>query len=207
MFGLLPKDEGFFDFFERAAANVHEGAKVLERLLKELRDPDSGGAQIHNIEHTGDHLTREAIEKLNRSFITPFDRDEIHELVSRMDDSLDRMDSAADRLVVYRITKVTEDAKALAAVIVKATALLAELMPMLRNLKQPQLILNKCMEIHACESEGDRIERHGLAALFAGGVDTAEIIKWKDIYADLEGAMDRCEDVANVVESIVIRHS
>ncbi len=207
MVRLLPQDEGFFDLFERAADNLQEAGRLLDQFLTDFTDVANKARQINNVEHAGDHLTREAIEKLNRTFLAPFDREEIHALVCRMDDVLDHIDEAASRLVLYRVDKPTEDARALGKVLRKSTSLIRELMPLLRNLKQPQLVLNKCLQIQQQESEGDRIEQHGLAALFDNKMDAVEIIKWKDIYGDLEKATDSCSDVANVVESIVIRHS
>ncbi len=206
MVRLLPQDEGFFDLFERSADNLQEAARLVDAFLNDYSDLANKAKQINNVEHAGDHLTREAIEKLNRTFLAPFDREEIHELVCRMDDVLDRMDEAVSRMVLYRITKPTEDCKALGRVLVAATTLIRELMPLLRNLKQPQLILNKCLQIQQAESEGDRIEQHALASLFESDTDAVDIIKWKDIIGDLELATDSCSDVANVVESIVIRH-
>ncbi len=207
MVRLLPQDEGFFDLFERAADNLQEAGRLLDAFLTDFTDLPNKAKQINNVEHAGDHLTREAIEKLNRTFLAPFDREEIHELVCRMDDVLDHIDEATSRLVLYRVKAPTDDARALGKVLLKATALIRELMPLLRNLKKPQLILNTCLQIQQQESEGDRIEQHGLAALFDEKTDAIEIIKWKDIYGDLEKATDSCSDVANVVESIVIRHS
>jgi len=204
---LLPQDEGFFDLFERAAGNLLEGANQLDRLFGDYSDLPQKAKQINNTEHAGDHLTREAIEKLNRTFLAPFDREEIHELVCRMDDVLDHLDEAVNRMVLYRVTAPTDDAKALGKVLVKCATLICEMMPLLRNLKQPQQLLNKCLEVQKQESEGDRIEQHGLAMLFESVTDPIEIIKWKDIYGDLESATDSCQDVANVIESIVIRHS
>jgi uncharacterized protein Yka (UPF0111/DUF47 family) len=207
MFSLLPKDEGFFDLFEHMAKTTAEAARLLEEFMNKYDDVPNRASQIHNIEHSGDHLTREAIEKLHRTFITPFDRDAIHDLVCRLDDVLDRIDEAADRMVVYRIRQPTEDARLLAKALHQAAVTIQEAFPLLRNMKEKQQILNKCLVIHGLEAEGDRIERHGLAALFEGQLDAVEVIKWKDIYADLEEAIDRCADVANVIESIVIRHS
>jgi predicted phosphate transport protein (TIGR00153 family) len=207
MFRLLPRDEGFFDLFEHMATTLTDAARLLDEFMTSYTDVQNRASQIHNIEHSGDHLTREAIEKLHRTFITPFDRDAIHELVCRLDDVLDRIDEAADRMVVYRIPQPTEDARLMAKVLLKAATAIQETVPLLRDMKQKQLILNKCLVIHGLEAEGDRIERHGLGMLFEGKLDAIEVIKWKDIYADLEEATDRCADVANVIESIVIRHS
>lgn len=207
MVRLLPQDEGFFDLFERAAENLHEGARLVDALLHDYTDVANRAEQLQNVEHAGDHLTRETIEKLNRTFLAPFDREEIHELVCRMDDVLDRMEETVRRMVLYRVAAPTEDCKALGKVLLASAALIRELMPLLRNLKQPQLIHNKCLQLQQQESEGDRIEQHGLASLFERSTDAIEIIKWKDIYGGLESATDSCSDVANVVESIVIRHA
>jgi hypothetical protein len=202
----MPKDEEFFDFFERAAANLYEAAVLLDRFMTDYTDLENRARQIHNAEHSGDNFTREAMEKLNRSFVTPFDREDIHELVCRLDDALDQMDAAVARMVLYRVPAPTEDARALAKILIKATEILKEVMPQLRTMKQPQVILNRCLEIHAQEAEADRIEQHAIAKLFQTA-EPIEVIKWKDIYEDLETATDRCEDVANVIEQIVLRHS
>jgi uncharacterized protein len=203
----MPKDEGFFDLFEHMGGTLVEATRLLDQFMTDYTDTTSRASQIHNVEHSGDHLTREAMAKLNRSFITPFDRDAIHELICRLDDVLDRVDEAADRMVVYRIPQPTDDARQMAKILFKAALVLQETLPLLRNMKEKQVILNRCLDLHALESEGDRIERHGLAALFEGKLDATDIIKWKDVYADLEEAIDRVADVANVIESIVIRHA
>ena len=207
MVRLLPQDEGFFDLFERAAGNLLEGATQLDRLFSDYTDVPDKAKQINNTEHAGDHLTREAIEKLNRTFLAPFDREEIHELVCRMDDVLDEIDEAVSRMMLYRVKAPTDDAKALGKVLVKCATLIHEMMPLLRNLKQPQQLLNKCLEVQKQESEGDRIEQHGLAALFDNKTDAIDVIKWKDIYEEIESATDRCEDVANVLDSIVLKNA
>ena len=189
------------------AATLVEAATKLDEFLTSYTDLQNRADQIRDIEHSGDALTREAISRLHRTFITPFDRDALHDLTCRLDDVLDRIDEAADRMVLYRIPQPTEDARLMAKVLVKATKVIQETLPLLRDMKQKQVIMTRCLEIQALESEGDRIERHGLAALFEGNLDAVEIIKWKDVYADLEEAMDRCADVGNVIESIVIRHA
>jgi uncharacterized protein Yka (UPF0111/DUF47 family) len=207
MFRLMPRDEGFFDLFEQMGETLANAARLLDEFMTNYTDIQNRATQIHNVEHSCDHLTHEAIQKLNRTFITPFDREAIHELVGRLDDVLDRLDEAVDRMVVYRIPHPTDDARQLARVLLKATGVIQSILPLLRNMKEKQVILNRCLELHALEAEGDRIERHGLAALFEGKLDAIDIIQWKDIYADLEEAVDRCADVANIIESIVIRQS
>ena len=204
--GLLPREEGFFDFFDRASANLHQGATLLDELTANFSDIENRARQITNVEHAGDHLTREAIEMLNRTFITPFDRDEIYTLVCRMDDVLDLIENVSNRLMLYRVPQPTEDAKRLVRILVTCTRILAETTPMLRSIKKPAQILANCLDVHTQESEADRVEQHGIATLFERNKEPIEVIKWKDIYEDLEQATDRCADVANAIESIVIRN-
>ncbi len=207
MFGFLPKEESFFELFERAAQNVHTGSLQLLEFVEKFDDVGERAKRIKDIEHAGDQLTHETMNRLNRTFITPLDREDIHELVSRMDDILDLVDTAVSRMVLYKIAKPTEDSILLARCLRHATALLVDAMPLLRNMKNSQKILQQCVAIHTQENEGDRIEQHALASLFENGHDPADIIKWKDIYEDLEAATDRCEDVANVLEGIVLKNA
>ena len=206
MFGLLPKENVFFELFEQAAKNVHEGALALEALLEDFRDVAEKARKVKDIEHAGDKITHTTIEKLNKTFITPLEREDIHELICRLDDILDLIDTAVNRMVLYKIDKPTEDAKALAKVLVHATKIIMELVPQLRNLKRTDSLIQQCIAVHTQENEGDRIEQHALASLFENNHDALTIIKWKDIYEDLEEATDRCEDVANVIEGIVLKN-
>ena len=206
MFGLLPKETVFFDLFEQAAKNVHDGALALEGLLDDFRDVAEKARKVKDIEHAGDKITHDTIERLNKTFITPLEREDIHELICRLDDILDLIDTAVSRMVLYKIDKPTEDAKAMGKVIVHATKILTELVPQLRNLKRTDALIQQCIAVHTQENEGDRIEQHALAALFENGHDPTTIIKWKDIYEDLEEATDSCEDVANVIEGIVLKN-
>ncbi len=207
MFGLLPKEPIFFDLFEQAAANVHEGAKALAALLDDYRDVAEKAKKIKDIEHAGDKITHTTIEKLNQTFITPLDREDIHELICRLDDILDLIDTATSRMVLYKIDKPTDDAKALARVLVNATQIIQGLLPQMKNMRQTEALIQQCIQIHTQENEGDRIEQHAIASLFENSHDPTFIIKWKDIYEDLESATDRCEDVANVIEGIVLKNA
>jgi predicted phosphate transport protein (TIGR00153 family) len=207
MFSLIPKEMIFFDLFEEAAKNAHEGALALSDLLEDFRNVPEKVKKIKDIEHAGDKITHTTIEKLNQTFITPLDREDIHELICRLDDIIDLIDSAVARMHLYKIDKPTEDAKALAKVLVTATQIIIELLPKMRNLKLSSSLLQDCIAIHTQENEGDRIEQHALASLFENGQDPIYIIKWKDIYEELESATDRCEDVANVIEGIVLKNA
>ncbi|HLY75054.1 MAG TPA: DUF47 family protein [Planctomycetota bacterium] len=207
MFSLIPKEMIFFDLFEEAAKNAHQGAVALVDLLEDFRLVPEKARKIKDIEHAGDKITHTTIEKLNQTFITPLDREDIHELICRIDDIIDLIDSAVARMHLYKIDKPTEDAKALARVLVKATQIIIELLPKMRNLKLSSSLLQDCIAIHTQENEGDRIQQHALASLFENGHDPIFIIKWKDIYEELEAATDRCEDVANVIEGIVLKNA
>jgi predicted phosphate transport protein (TIGR00153 family) len=207
MFSLIPKEMIFFDLFEEAAKNAHQGALALSDLLEDFRNVPEKVKKIKDIEHAGDKITHTTIEKLNQTFITPLDREDIHELICRIDDIIDLIDSAVARMHLYKIDKPTDDAKALAKVLVTATQIIIEVLPKMRNLKLSSSLLQDCISIHTQENEGDRIEQHALASLFENGQDPIYIIKWKDIYEELESATDRCEDVANVIEGIVLKNA
>jgi predicted phosphate transport protein (TIGR00153 family) len=209
MFNLLPKEEIFFDLFERSAANVHKGVAKLLDLMENYRDVPARAQEIKDIEHEGDRLTHEMIERVNRTFITPLEREDIHELACRLDDILDLVDTAVNRMMLYKFKEPTGDAVALARCLEKATGIICDAVPKLRQLdnrRNVEALLKCCVDVHTQENEGDRIEQHALASLFENGHDPIFVIKWKDIYQDLEAATDRCEDVANVIEAIVLKH-
>jgi len=207
MFGIIPKEEKFFDLFESATKNVHAGAMQLLEFVQRYDDIEERAKRLHDIEHAGDQFTNETVQKLNTTFITPLDREDIHDLIGRIDDILDLMDEAVNRMVLYKIKQPTEDALKLAQCIRHATALLVEAMPLLRDMKNAPKLLELCTMIHTQENEADRIEQHALASLFENHHDARDIIKWKDIYQDLESATDRCEDAANVIQGIVLKNA
>jgi len=207
MFRLIPREESFFELFDGAAKNVHDGALAMLDFLERFNDSAERAKRMKDIEHAGDRITHDTIERLNRTFITPLDREDIHELVTRLDDILDLIDTSMNRMVLYKIDKPTEDALLLARCLRHATALILEAVPLLRDMKNGPEILKRCVAIHGQENEADRIEQHALATLFDNNHEAVEIIKWKDIYGDLETATDRCEDVANVLEGIVLKNA
>lgn len=210
MFRFFPREQVFFDLFERSARNVHRGSLKLGQIMKKFGDLPALAREMKDIEHEGDRITHELIERMNRTFITPLDREDIHILAGRLDDVLDLMDGAIHRMLLYKFAEPTQDAAALAACLERATALLEEAVPRLRKLssrKEVEALLKCCVDINTQENEGDRIHQHGLAALFENGRDPIYVIKWKDVYQDLEAATDRCEDVANVMEAIVLKNA
>jgi predicted phosphate transport protein (TIGR00153 family) len=207
MFALRTRHDPFFDMFDTAAQNVHEGAKALLDMLENWVDVPGKVRRLKNYEHAGDEHTHRILEKLAKTFITPLDREDIQRMGTRLDDVLDAMDAAANRMMLYDVGQPTEDAKAFARVLVKATGLLVQGFTLLRDLKKPETIISTCVEVHTQENEGDRLMQHALAGLFEGAQDPRDIIKWKDIYQILENATDRCEDVADVLQTIVVKHA
>ncbi len=208
MFGFNKsrKDE-FFGMFDKTAQNVHEASEALLDLLEHYDDVANKTGRIKNLEHAGDEFTHRILERLAKTFITPLDREDIQRVTMRLDDVLDEMDTAANRMILFKITKIPDEAKAFGRVLVRATGLLVEAFDQLHDLKQHESILSLCVEVHTQENEGDRLVQTALANLFEKEKDPKEIIKWKDIYEILEKSIDRCEDVADVLHTIVVKHA
>jgi uncharacterized protein Yka (UPF0111/DUF47 family) len=193
--------------FDAAARNVHEAAEALLDLLGCYEDVPNKARRIKNLEHAGDEHTHRILEKLAKMFITPLDRDDIQQVAMRLDDVLDEMETAANRLVIFRVATVPPGSKELAEVLVKATGLLVEAFAQLPHLERPETILSLCVAVHTQENEGDRLVHVAVADLFEKDRDPREIIQWKDIYESLERGIDRCEDVADVLQTVVIKHA
>jgi len=199
---LLPREESFFDMFVEMAENIHDGAQGLADLLANYTDVPAKVARIKEIEHRGDDITHNLITRLNQTFITPFDREDIHELSSKIDDVLDLTDAAASRMVTYRVDRVRPGVPELAKILLEATAQVAAAV---RVLGKHDHILNHCIEINRLENESDRQCRSLIAELFEGEKDPVQIIKWKEIIEVIETAVDKCEDVANVLEAVTLK--
>ena len=204
---LLPRDERFFDLFTKVATLNVEAAKQLHQLLQteEQRRPPISEA-IKRCEHQADELTHEVVSRLDRSFITPLDREDIHLLASRLDDILDRIDGAARRATIFRPGNAPQGVVMLAEVIHRATEALLGAVQVL-NTGKTQIIIAACIQVKRMEEEGDAIYHEWLARLFDGKTEALDVIKWKEIYDTLEKTLDQAEDVANVLESIAIKHS
>src|SRR5436190_13474328 len=166
MFRIIPQEMVFFDLFEKAAENVKRGAEELLEFLVKFDDLEERMKRIKDIEHAGDEMTHEVIERLNRTFITPIDREDIHELACRLDDVVDLIDTATNRIVLYKIKEPIEDARLLAQCLVHATRVISEMLPLMRRNKDMDGVRQRCRDVHTQENEGDRIEQHALAALF-----------------------------------------
>lgn len=203
---LLPKEYSFFDFFEQHASKCVEGAGLLLQLLYNVQSVERLVKEIKEVEHAGDKITHHTIETLHKTFITPIDREEIHQLISVMDDILDYIDAASQRILLYEIAEITPEAQELGDVLLRATEQVQEAVAGLRRLQYPMEMLQTCVEINRLENEGDTALRKGMARLFKESTDPIHIIKWKEIYEFLEEATDACEDVANIIEGVVLEH-
>jgi len=205
---LMPKSDDFFSDFEAQAETVVEGAKLLKALLDDFTDVARKCQEIKDVEHKADDITHRAFARLHTQFITPFDRGEIHRLLSRIDDVLDLADAAAERLGLYDLEQVLPEARELAAVLVAQAQKMAEAVRGLRDMKKnPGAILAACREMNVLENQADTLTRRTMAKLFKRGNDPLTVMKWKEIIDPIEDATDRAEDVANVLEGVVLEHA
>jgi uncharacterized protein Yka (UPF0111/DUF47 family) len=209
MFARFFPSEGnvFFELFERHADKTVEAARLLRAMLNNPIDLVDQARRIKQLEHEGDVITHRAVETLHKTFVTPIDRGDIHRLISRLDDVLDLIEASSERVWLYGIDTVVREAQQLADVLVGAVEEMSRAMVGLRDLKNREAILHACMEINRYENEGDTLLRTAVARLFQDSKDPLFVIKWKDIYEFLEDAIDRCEDVANVVEGVALEYS
>jgi uncharacterized protein len=197
----------FFDCFDRHAAKTLEAARLLRDMLSDPKDAEQDAGRIKSIEHEGDQITHRAIEMLHQTFLTPIDRGDIHELVSRLDDILDLIDSTAERVWLYQLREREPDVLSLASVLVNAVTEVQKALKQLRNLKDRDGMIRACMEINRYENEGDQLIRKAVARLFNEERDAVRVMKWKEIFDYLEDAVDRCEDVANVLEGVALEYA
>lgn len=204
---LMPRETNFFDYFERHAATTVRGARELLELATMGSDFEARARRIKDLEHEADSITHDCVEALHKTFITPLDRDSIHMLISRMDDIMDFVETVSDLCVLYGIDRMTSDSRELTQVLVEATEQLEVAVGLLRDMKNARAITERCIDVNRLENHGDEILRRAVARLFREEKDPVEIIKWKEIYENLETATDRCEDVANILEGIVLENA
>ena len=202
MFRLLPRETKFFDLFAELSTAMNEGARLLRSILEDPRDLAKRVEQMQDIEHRGDKATHAIITKLNQSFITPFDREDIHRLASSLDDVLDYMNAAATRLIMYNILHPPVASAELAGIIVLQTEELARGVSLL---EKNDGVLKHCDEVNRLEDEADHVSRKAIAGLFEKEKDPIQLIKIKELYEVLETATDKAEDAANVLEAIVLK--
>lgn len=204
---LFPRDEGFFEMFDEQVKKVVYGARLLKEMMENFQDLETMAKRIKEVEEDGDSITHRIVEKLNRTFVTPIDREDIHNLTSRLDDVLDYMEAVAERIILFKIKKKTQEAVMLSDVLLKSVLTVEKAVYNLKNLKKADEILNDCIEINRLENIADCYLREAVANLFEIESDPREIIKWKEIYENLENAVDRCEDVANIIEGVILKYS
>jgi hypothetical protein len=203
MFSLIPREVRFFDLFEQQSQHIIDAAQLLHELVHHFDDARAKAHAIKEVEHQGDLLTHEIVKRLNTTFITPLDREDIHDLGTRLDDVLDYIEAAAERLVVYRIKEPTSAARAMADVIVPMTHAMDRAIKCLRSMDPG--FHEHAVEVNRLENSADNLLRDSLAALFEEQADPIEVIKWKEIYETMEIVTDRCEDVVNVIEGIILK--
>ncbi len=204
---IIPKEEAFFDLFKAQAVNVVEGAVLLKDLLEDYTDVDQKRMKIEKVESQGDEIAHKIMEKLNMTFITPMDREDIHALSSALDDILDYINATSQRLDLYGVTSIHTGAKDLANIILRAAEETEALIENMKNLKDIKNMKSRWIEVNRLENEGDKVSRNAIAGLFKNEQNPIEVIKWKELYEHLETAIDKCEDAANIVESVALKNA
>ena len=202
MFSLFPKDENFFALFRKQAAVVRQGCDQLHEMMEKFDDLETRATALKKVEHEGDMITHEIFERLNRTFITPLEREDIHDLASGLDDVLDSAEAIGSRLVLFHIKQSTPEALKLTDILLRCGAQLEQAVEHLKDFKN---LMAFTIEINRLENEADAISREAVADLFSGRHETLDVLRWKEIYGRLEAASDQCEDVANVIEAIVLK--
>ncbi len=201
---FVPKDREFFDLFEEAASNGVRAAELLEEMLRGFPESAHLAREILLCEQEGDRVTHDIFSRLNQTFVTPIDREDIIELAKALDDVTDLTEEVADYLVLYKIEAPMDQAQRLATILRDAARQVAAAMPRMRSFED---ISHYTVEIHRLENDGDRLSREAMASLFDNGVDPMVVIRWKDIFERLEEAIDATEHVADVLEAVVIKNS
>jgi hypothetical protein len=202
MVRLIPRDVKFFQMFAEMAGNLRDGARLLKQVLSDFRDIELRVQQLKDIEHRGDDLTHNILTKLNQTFITPFDREDIYRLASSLDDVLDFIYAAGVRLTMYKIKHAPEAAPQLAEIIVRQCD---ELSSAVAGLERHDKVLEHCVEINRLENDADQVARSAIGVLFEQETDPISLIKLKELYEILETATDKAEDAANVLEGVVLK--
>jgi len=201
---LFPHHENFFDLFSRQGAIVREGCELLEEMVTKFDNLEQRAKNLKDVEHRGDLVTHEIFERLNRTFITPLEREDIHALASGLDDVLDSVEAIGHRFVIFKIHATTPEAVQLAKIIACSSV---QIESAVNNLKDFKNLMGFTIEINRLENEADAISRQAVAELFSGTHEVMDVLRWKEIYGRLENAADQCEDIANTIETIVIRNS
>lgn len=205
MFRLLPKEDKYFELFNQLAAHLTECAERQQKLFSDFEKRVEYADQIKQLEHVCDDLTHEIVKKLNQTFITPIDREDIHALATGLDDVVDSIDYTARRIVLYRVEQATEHTRKMSDVLVRLATKLEDAVKALE--KDGERVLRHCVEIHTLENEGDTYHHEAVGRLFAEEKDPIVILKMKEIYEKMERTIDKCEDVSNILEAIVLKNA
>jgi predicted phosphate transport protein (TIGR00153 family) len=204
MFKFVPHKEKFFDLFKESAQNALDGARALKEMLDHYHNPHESWKKIKDFEHEGDRTTHRTMRSLNQTFLTPIDAEDIHALTTALDNVMDAIEAAASRMILFKIDRPTAQAQELSEIIVTSTEQLVKAVSHMPRLDD---IDEYCIEINRLENAADDIYRKAIGSLFENGADPLDVIKWLDIYELLESATDRCEDVANILETIGLKNS
>ncbi len=204
---ILPRETSFFDFFEQHAKLTSEGMREFKALVSVGGNIVAKAKRIKEIEHETDTVTHRCVEALHKTFITPFERDHIYNLITKMDDVIDNVEATAERIVLYDVTEMRSEIGDMADVLVRCSQQVEKAVHALRSMKDAAPILQICVEINQLENEADAILRVALARIFKEEKDCLMVMKWKEIFEYLESASDRCEDVAQIIEGVVLEHA
>jgi|SRR6185369_505537 len=202
MFSLFPKHEDFFDLFKKQSELVRRGCDQLHEMMERFDDLEARSRRLKDVEHDADLITHEIFERLNRTFITPLEREDIHHLASGLDDVLDSAEAIANRLVLFKVQASTPEARQLTSILADCGRQIDQAVTSLKDMKA---LMPFTIEINRLENEADTVSRQAVAELFSGRHELLDVLRWKEIYGRLENAADNCEDVANVIESIVLK--
>jgi predicted phosphate transport protein (TIGR00153 family) len=205
MFRLLPKEDKYFDMFNRMASQMTECALLLQKLFSDFDNRVAYADKIKEVEHNCDLLTHEIVKKLNQTFITPIDREDIHALASGLDDIVDAIEYTAKRVILYRVEEPTGHARRMCDVLVRIVASLENAVMSLEN--NGEQVLRECVTIHGLENEGDTYHHEAVDELFSQETNPITLLKMKELYAKMERTIDKCEDVSNILEAIVLKNA
>ncbi len=205
MFGFIPKEMEFYSLFNQSAQLLSDAGKLLHEVVKDFQGLPAKAQRMERLEHDADQVTHEIISRLNKTFITPLDREDIHELATTLDDVMDFIEEVTEHLILYKVDQLTPQFQALAEVVALQVEEINKMVPRLKDLRHAD-ILQHCIEINRLENQADRVLREAVAELFDRGGDPLKVMKWRELYSLLETATDKCEDVADVIEGIFLKN-
>jgi predicted phosphate transport protein (TIGR00153 family) len=205
-FSLVPRDEKFFDLLDEHAQGVFKGITLFYEIVKTWNQGHPDIHELKNQEHESDMTTHEIMDKLNRSFITPIDREDIHMLAKQLDDVIDLANRTVVHMTLFNIQRASDELCELAKILLAASEVVMKAVASIRQLSRPQRLLDYCIEINRLENAGDRASEKAIANLFSHETNSLEVLKWKELYSTVENAIDTCEDIANTLESIVVKY-